>query len=495
MNRVTAFSAVLILLVFWSYHGRSASNQATANSGPNVKRDGSKESTGTDEYGASYKKSKKFAQIKCIVKEPDGYDFRAFNKNEIVEGKGFNTKWLDAIISAQIGKRDVQDGATQTTVGLLVKVPTNLNAAQFTAYIEGNLSPSGKGSGTPGDGNEHNWGGMVSVPLEMHKPIDVENNRRSLFVFQGTKENDIPFVLSSELDNLTINLTLDNIGSAPNWDNGGTARNNGHGRYFEKAKFGKKLPEKNSDFGKKSFTVSRDVHGLSPDEMYVKIFFNGKELYHQDPKSLLGTKKMANWFYYWRQFINNMDSTYYGGMSPGTKGFYEEATKRVILYDTASGVRISSWVNWYDPDERETHKSHWIAGNATDEGRYVKSQRPEPASGIDCCVKVLAHEMKHAEISQGSFGKTDTDGDLVCDEIEIALGWTDHRVKDSWGMVAVFSEYKDFGDYEYMAHRAEEGASANDEYHKKDWSSTLFERAKGKQWPGASSEPLEEDDE
>lgn len=168
-----------------------------------------------------------------------------------------------------------------------------------------------------------------------------------------------------------------------------------------------------------------------------------------------------NWFEYWESddAIPDMSVANY---NPALTAYGRWASGHVELGPNSAGQHYSSAI------ELDTHFGHESFG-----GPAVK--------GIDCAAEVIAHELYHKWVddqwqSGGEFyGKTDSDyhleandcDDELPDDYETNTSHTENDTTDTYDLEhEKHSQYRRYGDQEYMAMRAGDGARGTPE---RDW--------------------------
>ena len=211
------------------------------------------------------------------------------------------------------------------------------------------------------------------------------------------------------------------------WKNGGVGGlaepQSSNSPFFVETAIFTELPPDNGSFGPLDFTISIPGAGAFGD--HVRIFFDGCKSDHPAP----GKGVTPNWFFYWRQFVPNMDEFVFddkipafGSYAPGAHGNPDDDV--LTLGSKACGVSQQVPAVWHDPNGREAHPNHMVGA---------------AAGGIDCCAITVAHEMRHKRTHDSwvaaGMEAADSDGDGVCDADETGLGYSlDPRAADSWSM-------------------------------------------------------------
>lgn len=362
-----------------------------------------------------------------------------------------------------------------------------------------------------------------SPKLTMRLPIDMAQKtmRRYHYVTADGEKLVIPFEFkrwSGKPSEIIVKMP-DIAGVAPDWEK---ANSDGNGIVKSSsgknsADYGKLYPVLNSQFGKKSFSLSTQPSRLNSKENYIKLFFDGRKrtphevvVTYADPNT--GEQheealenEIKNWFFYYRQFVPKMGDVFYRDKyhkDQDASGLYDRDTGKVWVYDRSVGHKPGAIkAIWYNRRKRDEHPSHNIGG-------------PNRTTGLDTLIKILAHEKEHKRVhtaylnAREKYEKElenwvpgtekpedfDIDQDGVDNETEqeYDLDW-DGREKDSWTLGRYHRSYKTKGDREYFGRKAEEGAR-NHKLHKQDWASLLPRRVKppggkrkewvtGKQWP------------
>ncbi len=159
----------------------------------------------------------------------------------------------------------------------------------------------------------------------------------------------------------------------------------------------KGLPENNSDFGTKTLKAKcEDIE--KEDTKDVRIFFSrdGKDHPGED------SGKTRNWFHYWKQggasaAVPQLDQFEF--MSKTIGGGYNPANKKLEVDATA----IDSI-----PARSET-----VTGCSHTPGTYSYTFNRESVKDIQAVAAIVAHELMHKQLFEGSTTENDRDGDAI----------------------------------------------------------------------------------
>lgn len=209
-----------------------------------------------------------------------------------------------------------------------------------------------------------------------------------------------------------------------------------------------KLPQDNDQFGEKKITAR--VKGAE-DHVTIRVFFSKDD--HDNPGG-----KDPNWFYYWRQgVVGGLEGFQY---KPGGS-YFDPATGELVVSDDAAGSAGGGSVP--------------LAGGKTGCTMGAHSIDLVDTEGVDTVARVVAHELKHEELFQGTVNKKtgkasrmkDRDSDGVPDRMESSSPYCLDPMSDNTHNLPADHGT---GDTETLAISAE-AASQGRANHNLDWAS------------------------